>query len=147
MNDSDGNEQFKISHQGGNSYISSFGSGSDFGAMTFYRNKTPADAKATFKFSTNGDFIVFQDDGSTNLLKTDADQNRVGINTSSPQEALDVVGTAKATQFKTGSSIIREDTNKTAVNWEYTGKEFSTAGRRLILVVLSLETAAQSCML
>ena len=129
MNDSDGNEQFKISHQGGNSYISSFGSGSDFGAMTFYRNKTPADAKATFKFSTNGDFIVFQDDGSTNLLKTDADQNRVGINTSSPQEALDVVGTAKATQFKTGSSIIREDTNKTAVNWEYTGKEFSTAGQ------------------
>jgi len=129
MNDSEGNEQFKISHQGGNSYISSFGSGSDFGAMTFYRNKTPADAKATFKFSTNGDFIVFQDDGSTNLLKTDADQNRVGINTSSPQEALDVVGTAKATQFKTGSSIIREDTNKTAVNWEYTGKEFSTAGQ------------------
>ena len=129
MNDSDGNEQFKISHQGGNSYVSSFGSGSDFGAMTFYRNKTPADAKATFKFSTNGDFIVFQDDGSTNLLKTDADQNRVGINTSSPQEALDVVGTAKATQFKTGSSIIREDTNKTAVNWEYTGKEFSTAGQ------------------
>ena len=129
MNDSDGNEQFKISHQGGNSYISSFGSGSDFGAMTFYRNKTPADAKATFKFSTNGDFIVFQDDGSTNLLKTDADQNRVGINTSSPQEALDVVGTTKATQFKTGSSIIREDTNKTAVNWDYTGKEFSTAGQ------------------
>ena len=129
MNDSDGNEQFKISHQGGNSYISSFGSGSDFGAMTFYRNKTPADAKATFKFSTNGDFIVFQDDGSTNLLKTDADQNRLGINTSSPQEALDVVGTTKATQFKTGSSIIREDTNKTAVNWDYTGKEFSTAGQ------------------
>ena len=125
MNDSDGNEQFKISHQGGNSYISSFGSGSDFGAMTFYRNKTPADAKATFKFSTNGDFIVFQDDGSTNLLKTDADQNRVGINTSSPQEALDVVGTVKATQFKIGSSIIREDTHKTAVNWEYTGTEFS----------------------
>ena len=85
--------------------------------------------KATFKFSTNGDFIVFQDDGSTNLLKTDADQNRVGINTSSPQEALDVVGTVKATQFKIGSSIIREDTHKTAVNWEYTGTEFSTAAQ------------------
>ena len=217
LNDSDGNEQFKISHTGGSSFVSSFGSGSNFGAMTFYRNKTPIDAKAAFKFNTNGDFIIFQEDGSTNLLKTDADQNRVGINTgspkadlqvgsstapvtmllagnngsanssqllfgdnvvgqdpyesgmgirfdstanalhiddnhnsinnsrftimrdtgnvgintSSPGEKLYVVGTARATQFKTGSSIIREDTNKTAVNWEYTGKEFSVAAQEI----------------
>ncbi len=131
MNDSDGAEQFKISHQGGSTYISSFGSGTDFGSMTFYRNNTTVgiDQKAIIKCATNGDFRVFQDDGSTDLLRTDASSNRVGINITSPEEALDVVGTAKATQFKTGSSIIREDTNKTAVNWEYTGKEFSTAGQ------------------
>ena len=55
LNDSDGNEQFKISHQGGNSYISSFGSGTDFGATTIFRNNvtTGIDQKAVLKCSYN----------------------------------------------------------------------------------------------
>ena len=81
LDDTDGNELFKLSHQGGQSFVSSFGTGSAYGSMTFFRNNEDGGipALATFKFNTNGDFIVFQDDGSTNLLKTDADQNRVGI--------------------------------------------------------------------
>ena len=92
LNDSDGNEQFKISHQGGNSYISSFGSGTDFGATTIFRNNvtTGIDQKAILKCATNGDVRIFQVDGSTDLLRTDADQKRVGINNTSPKTDLQI---------------------------------------------------------
>jgi hypothetical protein len=127
LNDTDGNEQFKIVHQGGNSYVSSFGTGSAYGAMTFYRNKTPADAKAVFKFNSNGDFIALSDDGTTNVLKVSATNDRVGINTSSPAVDLDVVGTTASTQLNIKTSLalntattIKNDTNLSG--WVYTGK-------------------------
>jgi hypothetical protein len=131
LNDSDGNEQFKISHQGGNSYISSFGSGTDFGATTIFRNNvtTGIDQKAVLKCSTNGDVRIFQDDGTTDLLKTDADQNRVGINTSSPAVDLDVVGTTASTQLniRTGISLdsvatLSDDSSLTS--WKLTDQSY-----------------------
>ena len=127
LNDTDGNEQFKIVHQGGNSYVSSFGTGSAYGAMTFYRNKTPADAKAVFKFNSNGDFIALSDDGTTNILKVSAFEDRVGINNASPAVDLDVVGTTASTQLNIKTSLalntattIKNDTNLSG--WAYTGK-------------------------
>ena len=127
LNDTDGNEHFKIVHQGGNSYVSSFGTGSAYGAMTFYRNKTPADAKAVFKFTSAGDFIALSDDGTTNVLKVNAVTDRVGINTGSPAVDLDVVGTTASTQLNIKTSLalntattIKNDTNLSG--WAYTGK-------------------------
>ena len=136
LNDSDGNEQFRLSTNAGSSKISARGTGTGYGDLTFYRSKdngVGADPATTdtamFKYTDAGNFIVYNDDASVNAFKVTGSSGNVGINTDAPGEKLDVVGTAKATQFKTGSSIIREDTNKTAVNWEYTGKEFSTAGQ------------------
>ena len=136
LNDSDGNEQFRFSTNAGTSTISTRGTGTGYGQLTFFRSKNngvgadPATTDtAAFKYTSAGNFIVYNDDASANAFKVTGASGNVGINTAAPGEKLDVVGTAKATQFKTGSSIIREDTNKTAVNWEYTGKEFSTAGQ------------------
>mgnify|MGYP003638844029 CR=1 FL=1 len=92
LDDTDGNELFKLSHQGGQSFVSSLGSGSDFGSMTFFRNNIDAGiaAKATFKFNANGDFITFKDDGTTNLLKIDASNGRVAINTEEAKTDLQI---------------------------------------------------------
>ena len=138
LNDTDGTEQFRLSHQGGNSYVSSFGSGTGaYGAATFYRAKNngaganPGTTNtAVLKFNSNGDLIAYAEDGSTSILKIDASHNRVGINTAdgtSPQEALDVVGTAKVTQLnvRTGTSLDKNTTIKDdaeITSWTETGQ-------------------------
>ena len=136
LNDSDGNEQFRLSTNAGSSKISARGTGTGYGDLTFYRSKdngVGADPATTdtamFKYTNAGNFIVYNDDASVNAFKVTGASGNVGINTDAPGEKLDVVGTVKATQFKIGSSIIREDTHKTAVNWEYTGTEFSIAAQ------------------
>ena len=109
-----GGDDLQIYHDGSHSYIADVGVGNLWiGGENVHIGNPDAD-----EF-----YIQTVNNGAVTLFHN----NSAKIATTST--GIDVTGTAKATQFKTGSSIIREDTNKTAVNWEYTGKEFSTAGQ------------------
>ena len=53
--------------------------------------------KTRFKIGTNGDSNFYDDDGSTIGMKWDASSSRLGVGTSSPTQAIDVVGSVKTT--------------------------------------------------
>jgi hypothetical protein len=136
LNDSDGNEQFRLSTNAGQSKVNARGAGTGYGSLTFYRSKNngvgadPATTDtAVFKYTDTGNFIVYNDDASANALKVTGASGNVGINTSAPGEKLDVVGTAKATQLniRTGTSLdsvatLSDDSSLTS--WKLTDQSY-----------------------
>ena len=138
LNDSDGNEQFRLSTNAGTSTISTRGTGTGYGQLTFFRSKDngvgadPATTDtAAFKYTSAGNFIVYNDDASANAFKVTGASGNVGINTDAPGEKLDVVGTARATQLniRTGTSLgtvatLSDDSSLTS--WKLTDQSYYT---------------------
>jgi len=96
FNDSDGTDQKTEQVQAGGSFVTTVRNNTSHGSIDFKSNNGTNNL-LRFRVATDGDFNFYKNNGSTVGVKWDAPNGRLGIDTTSPAQALHVAGKIIAT--------------------------------------------------
>lgn len=94
--DSDGTNVITQMTQAGNTFVTTVRDGTSHGRIDFKSNDGTNSLRRLL-IDSDGDFNFYKNDGTTVGVKWDAPNGRLGIGTTSPTQALDVVGSIKTT--------------------------------------------------